>query len=58
MPIDPWPVNDGPGPSLIRLNNGGGMPPFAIPFLEQNRKDDPGIWLECGTASIKALFTR
>ncbi len=34
------------------------MPPFAIPSLEQNRKDDPGIWPECGAASIKALFRR
>jgi len=32
------------------------MPPFAIPSLEQNRKDDPGIWPECGAVSVKALF--
>ena len=34
------------------------MPPFAIPSLEQNRKDDPGIWPECGAVSIKAWFRR
>ena len=34
------------------------MPPFAIPSLELNRKDDPGIWPECGAVSIKAWFCR
>ena len=34
MPVDPWPVNDGPGGAVNWPKHGGWMPPLAIPSLE------------------------
>jgi hypothetical protein len=56
MPFGLWPVNDGPEPSLIGLNDGGWMPPLRFHPSNLEPKDDLGIWPECGAPGIKTLF--
>ncbi len=37
MPVDPWPVNDGPWGAVNWPKRGGWLPPLAIPSLEFER---------------------